>query len=85
VNPIRTNAIILSKASLFIGNNSGQIHLAASYGIPSILIYGSDTNLANHYIKKWLPWQKRIETYICPTNKTDESSVLELMNIVRSV
>ncbi|MBL8027884.1 MAG: glycosyltransferase family 9 protein [Fibrobacteres bacterium] len=81
VAPIRTNALILSKASLFIGNNSGQIHLAALYEIPSILLYGSNKGLAEYYSRKWLPWQKKIKTFIYSDNLTLSANTANILEI----
>lgn len=79
VGPIRANALIISKASLFIGNNSGQVHLAALYSIPSVVVYGSDKQLASHSIQKWLPWQMRIGYHIYSADKNDSMQVGEIL------
>jgi heptosyltransferase III len=42
---------LISGASLFIGNDSGPVHIAAALGTPSVVIYGP-TNPA-----QWHPWQ----------------------------
>ncbi len=64
VKPIRTNAVILSKARCLIGNNSGQVHLAALYSIPTVVLYGPDSTSA-HYIRKWLPWNNKVVPIVC--------------------
>lgn len=42
-------AAILSKASLFVGNDSGPMHLAASFQIPSVVFFGPTI------ASKWAP------------------------------
>jgi len=39
---LRETAIILSRASLFVGNDSGPAHLAAAVGIPIVVLSGAD-------------------------------------------
>jgi predicted lipopolysaccharide heptosyltransferase III len=43
---------LLSKARLFVGNDSGIAHMAAAVGVPSVVIFGS-SNTAH-----WRPWAK---------------------------
>ena len=42
---------LISGASLFVGNDSGPVHIAAALGTPSVVIYGP-TNP-----DQWHPWQ----------------------------
>lgn len=49
---------LLSKASVFIGNDSGPAHLAAAFGVPSIVLF-STTNPAI-----WGPWRTESETIV---------------------
>src|SRR6202030_2996916 len=42
---------LLAGASLFIGNDSGPAHMAAAFGVPSIVLFGpSDCDV-------WSPWK----------------------------
>ncbi|MDQ3800439.1 MAG: glycosyltransferase family 9 protein [Acidobacteriota bacterium] len=41
---------LASKASLFVGNDSGIAHIAAAVGAPSVVIFGSSN------IHHWRPW-----------------------------
>jgi heptosyltransferase III len=42
---------LLADASLFVGNDSGPAHMAAAFGLPVIVLFGSsDPNI-------WRPWQ----------------------------
>lgn len=43
-------AALLSRASLFVGNDSGIAHMAAALKVPSVVIFGSMNR--NH----WYPW-----------------------------
>jgi heptosyltransferase-3 len=41
----------LAAASLFVGNDSGPAHMAAAFGVPSVVIFGpSDPAI-------WGPWR----------------------------
>jgi ADP-heptose:LPS heptosyltransferase len=42
---------LLSKASVFIGNDSGPAHMAAAFGVPSLVLFGA----SNPAI--WGPWR----------------------------
>ncbi len=42
---------ILSGASLFIGNDSGPAHMAAAFGIPSVVLFGPSDEVV------WAPWR----------------------------
>jgi ADP-heptose:LPS heptosyltransferase len=47
-------AALLERADLFIGSDSGPAHLAASAGIPSVILF-SGTNR----VRQWRPWSRR--------------------------
>lgn len=49
---------LMSKASVFIGNDSGPAHMAAAFGIPSIVLF----SVSNPAI--WGPWQTESEILI---------------------
>ncbi len=49
INLPETTAL-LSKAALFVGNDSGNAHMAAAVNTPSVVIYGSSNR---HH---WYPW-----------------------------
>lgn len=48
---LRDAKAVLSKAAVFIGNDSGPAHMAAAFGVPSIVLFGN----SNPAI--WGPWQ----------------------------
>ena len=49
--PLDTVMRLLRDAALFIGNDSGPAHIAAAYGVPSVVLFGS-TNSST-----WGPWR----------------------------
>ncbi|MEO8594741.1 MAG: glycosyltransferase family 9 protein [Candidatus Solibacter sp.] len=51
---------LLANASLFVGNDSGPAHMAAAFGIPSVVIFGpSDPGI-------WGPWRTAGEIVHAP-------------------
>src|SRR2546425_378439 len=42
---------LLANASLFLGNDSGPAHMAAAFGIPVVVIFGSSN------VDVWRPWR----------------------------
>jgi len=54
--PLEEIKSLLSGASLFVGNDSGPAHMAAAFGLPVIVLFGSsDPDI-------WRPW--RTESYV---------------------
>jgi len=51
---------LLAKASLFLGNDSGPAHIAAAFGVPSVVLFGP----SNPAI--WGPWQTESEVVVAP-------------------
>ncbi len=48
-------ARLMRDADLFVGNDSGPAHIAASFGVPSLVLFGpSDSEI-------WAPWRTRSE------------------------
>lgn len=41
---------VLNEAALFVGNDSGPAHVAAAFGVPSVVIFGSSDSAV------WGPW-----------------------------
>jgi heptosyltransferase III len=49
---------VLSNAALFIGNDSGPAHMAAAFGVPSVVLFStSDAAI-------WGPWQTEAEVIV---------------------
>jgi ADP-heptose:LPS heptosyltransferase len=58
--PLEQVKMLLAGASLFVGNDSGPAHMAAAFGLPSVVIYGpSDPAI-------WGPWRARAEVVTAP-------------------
>jgi heptosyltransferase-3 len=51
---------VISGASLFLGNDSGPAHIAAAFGIPSVVLFGT----SNPAI--WSPWRTESEIIVAP-------------------
>lgn len=49
---------LLSKAALFIGNDSGPAHMAAAFGIPVIVFFGPSDPVV------WAPWRTEHERLV---------------------
>lgn len=49
--PISELKGLMSRAQLFIGNDSGPAHFAAAYGVPSVVIFGPTDPAV------WFPWR----------------------------
>jgi ADP-heptose:LPS heptosyltransferase len=42
---------LIAHAALFIGNDSGPAHIAAAFGVPTVVIFGSSNS------RVWRPWK----------------------------
>jgi heptosyltransferase III len=51
---------VLSEASLFVGNDSGPAHVAAAFGIPTLVLFST----SNPAI--WGPWRTESEIVVAP-------------------
>jgi len=49
--PLRTVKQTLRRATLFLGNDSGPAHMAAAFGVPSVVLFGSSDPVI------WAPWK----------------------------
>jgi ADP-heptose:LPS heptosyltransferase len=49
---------LLAGASLFLGNDSGPAHMAAAFGIPSVVLFGASDSVT------WAPWKTVSETLV---------------------
>jgi heptosyltransferase III len=58
--PLSELKSLLSSASLFLGNDSGPAHMAASFGVPSVVLFGiTDPEI-------WGPWRAPSEVLCSP-------------------
>ena len=58
--PLDTIFSLMRSASLFIGNDSGPAHIAAAFGVPSVVMFGP----SNPCI--WAPWRTHSEVIHSP-------------------
>jgi ADP-heptose:LPS heptosyltransferase len=70
---------LLRTASLFVGNDSGPAHMAAAFGLPSVVIFGkSDPAI-------WGPWRTASEVVTAPGGiaRVETAQVLEALARLR--
>ncbi len=71
--PLGQVKTLLAGASLFVGNDSGPAHMAAAFGLPSVVIFGpSDPAI-------WAPWRARSEVVKVPGGMA-EVTVAQVVN-----
>ena len=58
--PLAEIKSLLASASLFIGNDSGPAHIAAAFGVPSVVIFGASDPAI------WGPWRTVSEVVTAP-------------------
>lgn len=58
---------VLSKASVFIGNDSGPAHMAAAFGVRSVVLFST----SNPAI--WSPWRTESEVIVAPDGMANVS------------
>lgn len=71
---------LLSKAVAFIGNDSGPAHLAAAFGVPSVVLFST----SNPAI--WGPWRTESQVVIAPEGieKVSVSRVIAALERLRT-
>jgi ADP-heptose:LPS heptosyltransferase len=53
--PLESTKSLLAGSSLFVGNDSGPAHLAAAFGVPVVVLFGTSDPVI------WAPWQVESE------------------------
>ena len=51
---------MLAQATVFVGNDSGPAHMAAAFGVPSVVLFGSSDPLI------WCPWKTESQVVTHP-------------------
>lgn len=58
--PLAEVKALLRGAALFVGNDSGPAHMAAAFGVPVVVLFGSSDPLV------WGPWKTAAEVLVGP-------------------
>ncbi|HEX4232078.1 MAG TPA: glycosyltransferase family 9 protein [Bryobacteraceae bacterium] len=58
---------MLSKAALFIGNDSGPAHMAAAFAVSSVVLFGGSNPII------WGPWRTASEVIVAPNGLSEVS------------
>ena len=68
---------LISGASLFIGNDSGPAHIAAAFGIPVVVLFGSSDPVT------WSPWrtESKVLTNLQSVTPADVLTALESLKV----
>jgi heptosyltransferase III len=77
--PLSEIKTLLSSASLFVGNDSGPAHMAAAFGVPSVVIFGnSDAAI-------WGPWRTVSQVVASPggISRVGAAQVLDALQLLR--
>ena len=76
--PLEEVKSLLAGAALFVGNDSGPAHIAAAFGRPVIVLFGSSD------IENWHPWRTENAVLTSP-NGIDSIEVSEVVQAVDSL
>jgi heptosyltransferase-3 len=78
---LRDAKAAISKAAVFIGNDSGPAHIAAAFGVPSVVFFST----SNPAI--WGPWRTDSEVVIAPDglSKISVSRVIAALERLRTL
>lgn len=73
--PIAKLKLLMSEAELFVGNDSGPAHVAAAYGVPSVVLFGpTDPEV-------WRPWRTEGKAIQVPGGM----AAISVQHVVREV
>lgn len=77
--PLSQTKQLLSTASLFVGNDSGPAHMAAAFGLPTVVIFGASDPAI------WGPWRTTSEVISAAGGITEvrDSQVLDALTRLR--
>jgi lipopolysaccharide heptosyltransferase III len=65
----------LSRATAYLGNDSGVSHLAASLGIPSVVLFSAERVI-------WRPWAEHLEPQVVSMPTLDEADVARVIGML---
>lgn len=77
--PLETIKSLIAGASLFVGNDSGPAHIAAAFGIPLVVIFGSSDPVV------WAPWRVEAEVIVSegPVQSVEAGQVTSAVDRLR--
>jgi ADP-heptose:LPS heptosyltransferase len=77
--PLEETKRLLKGAALFVGNDSGPAHMAAAFGLPVVVLFGSSDSVV------WAPWRTASEVLVEPAGITHihPSAVIAAIDRVR--
>jgi ADP-heptose:LPS heptosyltransferase len=77
--PLKDLLKLIASAALFVGNDSGPAHIAAAFGVPTVVIFGSSDPAI------WGPWRTSGEALSSPKGigGTDVSQVIDAIQRLR--
>ena len=77
--PLSETKSLLAAASLFVGNDSGPAHMAAAFGVPVAVLYGSSDPIV------WAPWkvESRVLTGRDSIDGIETAQVIEAIDELR--
>ena len=70
--PLPLLAGMLTHAAAYLGNDSGISHLAATVGVPSVVLFGTDQ-------LSWRPWAEHVEPLVVSLTGPDDSDTARVM------
>jgi heptosyltransferase III len=75
--PLKVTKSLISGASLFIGNDSGPAHIAAAFGTPVIVLFGSSDPVT------WSPWrtESKVLTNLQTVTPADLLTALDSLKV----
>ena len=66
---------LISGASLFIGNDSGPAHIAAAFGIPSVVLFGPSDPVT------WAPWRTESQVLTAEISTDQVIAAIESLKV----
>jgi heptosyltransferase-3 len=60
--PLSETKSLLRNATIFVGNDSGPAHMAAAFGVPVVVLYGSSDPIV------WAPWKVESQVLTNPVS-----------------
>lgn len=75
--PLAEIKSLMAGAQLFVGNDSGPAHIAAAFGVPVVVLFGSSNPIT------WAPWRTEARVLISPAgiNAIDVDEVISNLKV----